>query len=235
MGSVFKFKQFQVDQRDCAMKINTDGVLLGAIAKFDQPTRILDIGSGTGVIALMLAQRFTEAAVDAVEIDQSAYLRSKENFESSLFSKRMNAFHGSFEEHDPLDEYDLIVSNPPFYTNSLHNPDEKKKLARHTDHDFFLRLLAYSFSHLSPRGNIQLILPTELASEVSGLAIEMGFFLKGKLAVRSFEETESIRQVITLSKVEGTDLPSADLVIYKTKGEYTDDYKTLLSPFFLAY
>ncbi len=235
MGSVFRFKQFEVDQRDCAMKINTDGVLLGAISIGEQPKYILDVGTGTGVIALMLAQRFEEACVDAVEIDEAAYLRAKENFGNSKFSVRIHSYYSSFEDLEPAKLYDLIISNPPFYTNSLHNPDVKKSLARHTDHDFFRKLLSFSYDKLSPIGALQLILPTELAIEVTEMGTEMGFFLKHKVEVRSFENTESIRQVINLCKTKYMDVSSEELIIYKAKGEYTDHYKKLLSPFFLAY
>lgn len=235
MGTVFRFKQFEVDQRECAMKINTDGVLLGSIVSFESPSFILDIGSGTGVIGLMLAQRFDKAQVDAVEIDEAAYLRSKENFSNSIFSDRLTAFHHSFEKLSPTYSYDLIVSNPPFYTNSLHNPDEKKKIARHTDFEFFSTLLTFSFSKLSENGSLQLILPSDLAIEVVEKAINIGFCLKKRINIRSFEESESIRQIIDLTKQDFSDTLEVDFVIYKSKGEYSDDYKRLLSPFFLAY
>lgn len=235
MGSIFRFKQFQVDQRDCAMKINTDGVLLGAIAGFDDPKRVLDIGSGTGVISMMLAQRFENASVDAVEIDEAAYLRSKENFSNSKYSDRLGAYFGSFEDLLVDSFYDLIVSNPPFYTNSLHNPDLKKSLARHTDQEFFKKLLVFSFESLSARGSLQLVLPTELAQEVSVMATTIGFYVYKTIDVRSFEEAESIRQIIDLRKSVVTDVILGNLVIYKIKGEYTDYYKQLLAPFFLAY
>jgi len=236
MGSVFRFKQFEVDQRDCAMKINTDGVLLGAVVEGEQASHILDIGTGTGVISLMLAQRFGDAVIEAVEIDEAAYLRADANFKSSKFADRLSIFYNSFEDISSSTIYDLIVSNPPFYTNSLHNPDEKKKLARHTDQDFFLKLLNFSWARLTDRGSLQLILPTELAKEVVDMAFKIGFSLSRVLDVRSFEESESIRQIITLRKnMAAVDLIKADIIIYKSKGEYTEAYKRILSPFFLAY
>src|SRR5437879_3258817 len=113
---MFRFKQFNVDQSGCAMKINTDGVLLGALAEADQPENILDIGTGTGVIALMTAQRFENARIDAVEIDQSAAETARRNFSNSPFAERMNLYSMGFEqffESNPDKKYDLIVSNPP--------------------------------------------------------------------------------------------------------------------------
>lgn len=235
MGTVFRFKQFEVDQRDCAMKINTDGVLLGALVSFVNPNHILDIGSGTGVISLMLAQRFEQAYVDAVEIDEAAYVRTNENFSNSVFANRLTAYHSSFENLTPGNKFDLIISNPPFYTNSLHNPDEKKTIARHTDHDFFRKLLQFSYVNLSVMGSLQLILPTTLAQQVIEMAQKIGFSLKRMIAVRSFENTEIIRHIIDLSKEKVQRIIEEEFIIYKVKGEYSDSYKQVLAPFFLAY
>src|SRR6187402_1935311 len=116
--SMFQFKQFTVDQSGCAMKINTDGVLLGALTEANNPQRILDIGTGTGVIALMLAQRFPGAKTDAVEIDEAAAVTAGRNFKASKFTKKLQGYHLGFEEYfrqNPDQKYDLIVSNPPFY------------------------------------------------------------------------------------------------------------------------
>lgn len=235
MGSVFKFKQFEVDQRDCAMKINTDGVLLGAVCDYDNPQRILDIGSGTGVISLMLAQRFGKAYVDAVEIDESAYQRTQANFEGSVFSSRLAAYHSSFESLNTNEYYDLIVSNPPFYTNSLHNPDAKKSLARHTDLDFFNRLLSFSMERLSALGSLQMILPTDLAAELISMGQNIGLTVNKIIDVRSFEDTESIRQIVDFRKFHEGEIKIENIIIYQSKGIYTEMYKKILSPFFLAY
>jgi len=140
MPGMFQFKQFSVDQSGCAMKINTDGVLLGALADANQPPNILDIGTGTGVIAMMLAQRFTDAHIDAVEIDLSAAQTAERNFKNSAFGDRLSVYHKDFNaffKENPTKEYDLIVSNPPFHINSLESPKAKKTLAKHTGEGFF--------------------------------------------------------------------------------------------------
>jgi tRNA1Val (adenine37-N6)-methyltransferase len=119
---MFHFKQFGVDQSGCAMKINTDGVLLGVLAEANNPKTILDIGTGTGVIALMLAQRYNHAIINAVEIDPAAAQTASNNFKNSSFNKRITLFAQSFEDffNEFSDRrYDLIVSNPPFFINSL--------------------------------------------------------------------------------------------------------------------
>ena len=153
---MFQFKQFSVDQTGCAMKINTDGVLLGAITEANNPGAILDIGTGTGVIALMLAQRFNTAKIDAVEIDEDAATTAERNFKGSPFTDRLSLYPLSFESYfDQFSErrYDLIVSNPPFYTNSLKSPGAKKTLAKHTDIDFFEKLIKYVAKHLAIKGS----------------------------------------------------------------------------------
>ena len=139
MPSVFHFKEFSVDQADCAMKINTDGVLAGALSENEDPRFILDIGTGTGVIALMLAQRFASAKIDAVEIDQQAAEAAETNFLNSPFAHRLHCYSSSFEDFFSAStiKYDLIVSNPPFFIGSLQNPDKRKSMARHASHDFF--------------------------------------------------------------------------------------------------
>src|SRR5690606_30727897 len=142
--SVFHFKQFAVNQSGCAMKINTDGVLLAAMATADFPTRILDVGTGTGVISLMLAQRFPSATIDAIEIDVKAADTARGNFEESPFSDRLTSYAMALDKFEPKAGYDLIVSNPPFFLNSLRNNDSRKGMARHTDMGFFDQLLARS-------------------------------------------------------------------------------------------
>ena len=142
---MFQFKQFSVDQTGCAMKINTDGVLLGALVYADQPKNILDIGTGTGVIALMLAQRFTSAKIDAVEIDSTAAETAERNFKNSPFAERLSIFPTDFQRFfntHPANKYDLIISNPPFHLNSLESPEAKRSVAKHTGEDFFEELIS---------------------------------------------------------------------------------------------
>jgi tRNA1Val (adenine37-N6)-methyltransferase len=140
MGSLFKFKKFEVEQSGCPMRINTDGVLLGVIAEHSAPSRILDIGTGTGVIALMLAQRYENAFVDAVEIDPSAANRASLNFNTSIYAARMAAHGIAIEDYTPIDRYDLIVSNPPYFVNDLKSTEVRKGIARHAHEDFLIFL-----------------------------------------------------------------------------------------------
>lgn len=235
MGSIFRFKEFEVDQGNCAMKINTDGVLLGSSTYFPEARRILDVGTGTGVIALMLAQRHPEAQVDAVEIEEEAYKQASLNFRNSDFSARLNTFYGSFADMQPTDCYDIIVSNPPFYTNSVHNPDVRKRLAKHSDIFFFEKLLAFVSRYLADRGKFSLILPTALADlEIATLLPTYGLYVQEEIAVSSFLEEIPIRKLWVIGK-EKRSLKSSSFSIYERKGVYTSHYRKLVKPYFLAF
>lgn len=233
MGAVFKFKEFEVNQQGCAMKINTDGVLLGVMVEAENPTRILDVGSGTGVIALMLAQRFSDAVVDAVDIDEVAYIRTQENFRQSKFAVRMFALHGDFEVVN--ENYDIIVSNPPFYVNALHNPDDRKRLARHADLAFFRRLVRFSKERLSLTGTLQLILPVDLSDDIIRYAEQEDLSLIREVCIQSFVESEPIRKILVFAKRKETDVARSKFIIYQQKGVYSEGYRQFLKPFFLAF
>ena len=235
MSSIFHFKQFAVDQGNCAMKINTDGVLLASSTDFPAARRILDIGTGTGVIALMLAQSHSEAYVDAVEIDEDAARTAESNFQASAFSGRLNLFRGSFVDMQPHKPYDLIVSNPPFFTNSLHNPDARKRLARHTDSSFFESLLGFVSRYLVENGLFRLIIPPLLAEEdIASMLPQYGLYLQAEMNITSFPGDEIIRKICEIGKEEQP-LQRQDFAIYATKGAYSEAYKNLLKPYFLAY
>ncbi|HMR18185.1 MAG TPA: methyltransferase [Sphingobacterium sp.] len=236
MSSTFRFKQFAIDQQGSALKINTDGVLLGAIAQHSMlADQILDIGTGTGVIALMLAQRYPKAHIDAVEIDHDAAQCAMQNFCHSPFSHRLHVIEGSYETIEKPDFYDWIVSNPPFYTNSLHNPDIRKKNAKHTDITFFEKLLTFANNTLKSQGELHLILPTILASEIISLAREQGMTLLRTISIRSYAENEIIRRIICLRKGTVENEEESNFVIYAGKGKYSDAYRKVLQPYFLAF
>jgi len=237
MSQIFRFKQFNVDQTGCAMKINTDGVLLGTIADAESPYSILDIGTGTGVIALMLAQRFANARVDAVEIDNVAAKTATANFANSVFNDRLTVFPTDiqtfFDEHTD-NKYDLIVSNPPFFINSLESPKAKKTLAKHTNADFFEELMKDITGHLSTNGTCWLVLPIQTAGLIKALAIENGMYLQKKISIRSFEHSEQHREIVCFS-FEEVSTEISILTIYKAANIYTEEYKKLLQPYFIAF
>jgi len=234
---MFRFKQFAVDQTGCAMKINTDGVLLGALAEANQPKNILDIGTGTGVIALMLAQRFTLAKIDGVEIDEAAAQTAGRNFKNSPFSDRLNVFPLSiqvfFSEH-PDRKYDLIVSNPPFHLNSLESPKAGKSLAKHTDADFFEELIDGVAEHLTENGLCWLVLPLQAAELVNEIAGRNGLYLQKKIAIHSFEESEPHREIVVFGR-QSAGIIEDKLVIYNEPKVYSEMYVNSLKDFFTIF
>ena len=234
MGSVFRFKAFEVDQTGCAMKINTDGVLIGGIVTADAPSRILDVGTGTGVIAMMLAQRFPAAVVDAIEIDPAAAATAARNFSSSPFASRLSVHTGDILSFERDFRYDLIISNPPFFVNDLKNPEARKRLARHADEDFFVGLIRKVATLLKPSGECWLILPVKQAQELVVQAVLYKLFPKRIIHVHSDESKPEIRQVICFSFANVAPVHE-DFYIYAAQGVYTDAYISLLKDFFLAF
>ncbi|MGM9811044.1 MAG: tRNA1(Val) (adenine(37)-N6)-methyltransferase [Paludibacteraceae bacterium] len=179
----FRFKQFTVRHDRCAMKVGTDGVLLGAWAgtsesseEASQPAmtssieRILDVGTGSGLVALMLAQRFPNALIDGIDIDSSAVLQAQDNFSASPFSTRLRAYSSPLQDWQPQEKYDLIVSNPPYFSNSLLCPDNARTNARHDNTLSFAELFEHSDRLLSPCGTLALVLPADAEKEILALS-----------------------------------------------------------------
>jgi tRNA1Val (adenine37-N6)-methyltransferase len=234
---MFRFKQFSVDQSGCAMKINTDGVLLGAMANHYNPQKILDIGTGTGVIALMLAQKFNDARVDAVEINTIAAQTAGRNFDNSIFRELLYIHPVGIDDYLDAnldEEFDLIVSNPPFYINSLESPEEKKKQAKHTDVSFFEGLMKNVPEYLAKDGLCWLILPLETAAEVKSLAAQNGMYLQGRINIRSFKDSPPHREIVYFG-FDNNVAEVSEFIIYQSAGVYTDAYKELLKPYFIAF
>lgn len=230
---MFRFKQFSVDQTGCAMKINTDGVLLGALADADEPLSILDIGTGTGVIALMLAQRFVGAHIDAVEIDESAAITAESNFKGSPFADCLELFPVSFADFFsvyPDKKYDLIVSNPPFYINSLQSPGAKKNLAKHAGDGFFEGLISGVAGHLTEDGTCWLVLPIDTAELVKVLGTQYQLYPQKIIKVYSFNNDEPHREILVLGFDAGQS-EEERLVIYDEPKVYSKEYQKVLKEF----
>lgn len=216
------------------MKINTDGVLLGAVATHDNPLRILDIGTGTGVIAMMLAQRFPLSVVEAVEIDPAAAAAAEKNFVQSPFVNRVRLSGSDFLHFKSADTYDLIVSNPPFFVNDLKNPEKRKELARHADPDFFELMLRNAAEMMSPKGLLWLILPVKQADFVIRQAVRWKLYPSQQFQICSDAQKPAFRQLICLG-FDDVPVRRDNIYIYAAQGVYTTQYQTLLKEFFLAF
>lgn len=234
MRSLFHFKQFSVDQSNCTMKINTDGVLLAALhAKLGR--RILDVGTGTGVIAMMLAQKYPQAKLIGLEIDEGAALQAAQNFENSKFAERLEAVHSDIKNYEPDEVFDVIVSNPPFFLNALQNPHPSKSLARHTDGSFFQNLLAFSNQYLSRKGSLHCILPIDTADKLVCQAESFDLHLQKEINISSFQDSPVIRKIVQLGKATEPNVEKETFYIYEEQKVYSRRYKELLRPYFLNY
>ncbi|PKQ61401.1 hypothetical protein BZG02_15715 [Labilibaculum filiforme] len=185
-NNYFEFKQFRVDQDGSAMKVGTDGVLLGAWANVSNTNRILDIGTGTGLIAMMLAQRTnSDTQIDAVEIESGAYQQAVNNFANCPWTSKLTAFHLSFQDFCQAStiQYDLIVSNPPYFLNGLKAKKESRTQARHADHLPFEDLLKGVMNLLNEGGVFAVVLPVAEGEYFQRLARLTGFYLKRRISV----------------------------------------------------
>ncbi len=235
MSKPFKFKQFSVHQDQCAMKIGTDGVLLGAWTSIDKrPFAILDIGSGTGLIALMMAQRSDADMIDAIEIDGDAYEQSVENFESSPWADRLYCYHAGLDEFvDELDEkYDLIISNPPFYSEEVPSGNDARDMARQNSALPFEELLDGVSKLLEDEGVFSTIIPFKEEEAFIKMASSFNLYPTRVTRVKGNPTAEIKRSLLEFSFSENQ-MDISELTIEKERHEYTDEYIGLTKDFYL--
>ena len=239
---MFQFKQFTIHQDRTAMKVGTDGVLLGAWAPIaPQATRLLDIGTGTGLIALMLAQRLEQRLphIDAIDIDQSSIEQAAENIVNSPFAKYITTYHSSLQDHNPEAKYDAIVCNPPYFVASLKCPDAQRTQARHTDSLSFNDLLQHSARLLNDGGSLSVVLPVNEGNQLIELAPKYGFSLTHLTKVHPTPTAPPKRLllqfVIRNSQLNHSSLliSHSSLTIELARHQYTPEYISLTRDFYL--
>ena len=233
---MFEFKQFKIEQDRCAMKVGTDGVLLGAWTPVEHhPFSILDIGAGTGLIALMLAQRSFAEQVDAFEIDEEAYEQAVENFENSPWNDRLFCYHAALDEFvaEIEDEYDLIVSNPPFYTEDYYSQNEQRDTARFEDAMPFEDLVEAAAVLLSETGIFSVIIAFKEEERFIALAKDCDLHPFKITRVKGTPATAVKRSLIAFSRNPETTLSTDELVIEISRHNYTPEYTELTKAFYL--
>ncbi|WP_281322864.1 tRNA1(Val) (adenine(37)-N6)-methyltransferase [Flavobacterium aestivum] len=233
---MFTFKQFSVKQDKTAMKIGTDGVLLGAWAPIENnPFSVLDIGTGTGIIALMLSQRSNAQQIDALEIDEDAYEQAVDNFENSPWGDRLFCFHAGLDEfvEEPEDEYDLIVSNPPFYTEDYKSENGQRDLARFADAMPFEDLIEAADLLLSENGVFAVIIPFKEEENFIALAKEYELYPIKITRVKGTPTTEIKRSLLAFCRNENATILTNELIIETARHVYTPEYIELTKDFYL--
>jgi len=231
----FQFKQFTVWQNRCAMKVGTDGVLLGAWAEIKNAQNILDIGTGTGLIALMMAQR-SSARIDAIEIDPNAALQARENVQKSPWNNRIFVYNSSLQEFKNIRRhYDIILTNPPYFTGSLMNPDLKRSTARH-DLQFSKELLIEGVRKLlDSRGFFNIILPTEEFISFSKSLKKYNLYLSRQTNVYSKPGSPCIRVLAEFSIIGNTKLTSDLIIETNSRHKYSVQYMELTKDYYLKF
>jgi tRNA1Val (adenine37-N6)-methyltransferase len=234
-NNYFSFKQFTVFQDKSAFKVGTDGVLLGAYADVSGREKILDIGTGTGLIALMIAQR-CEAEIVAIEPDHDSFIQAEENVMKSKWSGRIKVVNCLLQDYMPLHQrFDLIVTNPPFFIDSLKNPDQAKSKARHNDNLTHSDILYGAERLIEPGGLLQVIMPYAEGNIFLAEASEFGFFCNSIIKIRPTSSSEIRRLILGFSR---TRKPAIERFLTIEKGkrhEFTEEYINLTKDFYLKF
>lgn len=235
-NTYFQFKQFTVHQEKCAMKVTTDACLFGAIAAAlslnMKPTmKVLDIGTGTGLLSLMFAQINVLANLDAVEIDAQAFEQAHKNFTVSPFSERIRAIHSDIKNLRTNVNYDVVITNPPFFQNDLKSNDEGRNNALHDSALTLEELLAHINRLLKQDGIFYILLPYHRVDYFKQVANEMNWFCQEEIKVRQSERHAYFRCILQFSHINGVYNPFE--INIKTDGQYSVEFKNLLKPFYL--
>ena len=234
MSSQFRFKQFAVEQSGVAMKVGTDGVLLGAWVAFrGDERRVLDIGTGTGVIALMAAQRSAAGYIAGVDVDEASAQRAAANFAASPWSGRLHACASPIQDFETDEPFDLIISNPPYFVDSLLSPDKRRTAARHTASLPFDELDAAVRRLLSSDGRAALILPTEQMDDFASLT---SLRMIRRCDVRSVPDG-AVKRVMAEFARSATDAMRREELVIETceRGVFSDEYRRLTKDFYLKF
>ena len=231
----FSFKQFTIYQGKSAFKVGTDGVLLGAYADLAGVRSILDIGSGTGLISLMLAQR-CDAEITAIEPDHESFIQACENVSRCPWHERIKVRHTDLQNFDRKHEkFDLIVTNPPYFISSLKSPDPRKSVARHNDSLTSAEILEGVLKFMSDYGHLQLILPYVEGNVFIAEANKYGLYCNSILKIKSLPTAEISRLILTFSKAQKKHVESFLTIEHGRRHEFTEEYINLTKEFYLKF
>ncbi|QZE14294.1 methyltransferase [Halosquirtibacter laminarini] len=231
-NNFFQFKQFKIVHELSGMKVGTDGVLLGAWASHPNPKNILDIGAGSGLMTLMMAQRY-DTKITGVEIDQIASKEANKNLLSTSWSDRVEILNYPIQQYRSEKYFDLIVSNPPFFNNGPKSPSSSRKNARHTDTLSFTDLLSFVSSNLNNEGVFCLILPFEQLQAITEEAKKQGLYIQKICYVRPKKDGDIKRILVSFGFDNTREIIETYMYIEKTRHVYSEEYKKLTKDFYL--
>lgn len=231
----FQFKQFRVEQDKTALKVGTDACILGAWAKKDHPAHILDIGTGTGLLALMLAQRYNSSRLDALEPEPLAAGQAQENFSRSPWAAQLHLHRLPVQHFQPSYRYDLIVCNPPFYPQYLKSPDARRNLALHQENLNFADLAKACHRLLATEGLCYILLPPRQMEEFTQQAEKEALYPQQHLLVQDRPHLPVHRVITSFAKSQPKEVQTVSLLIRNEAGEYSPAYKALLGDYYLIF
>jgi tRNA1Val (adenine37-N6)-methyltransferase len=230
--SVFRFQQFQVSQECCAMKVGTDGILLGAWAPALSPGQILDIGTGTGLLALMMAQRFPNAQIDAIEVEKDAWEQAKENCRQSPWSDRLTVFGEPLQSYETEQSYDFLICNPPFFHQGLRSPDPARKQARHGDSLSYPDLAFHSHRLSHAQSQMALVIPAEYFAVLDVAMEQANWHLRQQVGVQALPSKRAHRYLLLYSRQPGR-LHRDQFCIAQEPGRHSAFFLALTDDYYL--
>ena len=232
---MFHFKEFSISQEVSSMKVGTDSVILGAWTPAYQPQRILDIGAGTGILSLMMAQRFPQALIHSIEIDAETAQECKQNITSSPWKGRITVFQTDIRDFSASNSYDLILSNPPFFSEDTHSPNQKRSLARASHSLPFAQLLNCVNKFLSPKGTFSVVIPYKEETSFLQEATYYSLYPLQKLYLKGTPSSPIKRSFLLLSRQQVTQILTKLLIVEKERHQYTEEYQELTKNFYLKF
>lgn len=232
--SSFRFQQFSIEQDQCAMKVSTDGILLGAWAANIVGKRVLDIGTGTGLLALMYAQSNAQVQIDALEIDPAAAQQAKANFEASRFAERLTLFPLSLQSFQVAHTYDLIICNPPYFDAGITPPENARAQARHDQSLDFGALIQHCERLGSPKSRLAMIIPCEREDAMIYQLEKQTWSLHRRTLIRA-NPLKAPHRVLLLAGKSPHELSEEGLSIYNEKGRYSEAYQSLTQAYYLPF
>jgi tRNA1Val (adenine37-N6)-methyltransferase len=233
-NTYFQFKQFRIEQEHCAMKVGTDACILGAFlaGRIAQDARVLDIGSGTGLLLLMLAQK-NKGRMDGIELEPGCFSQLAKNLGASPWKDRLQAIEGDIRQYHNVEKYDFIISNPPFYEDDLLSPSQPKNLAKHSAQLNLEELIQSIERLLGPLGSFGVLLPYHRSSYFETLAAQKHFYLLQKLFVRQTPEHRHIRSILYFSRERIAEPSESTLIIYSGQNNYSGEFVEMMKDYYL--